>query len=134
MGAWDIGVFGNDDAADWSFELQEAEDFEEFLADTFSQGEDEEYLEASEGSSIVAAAAVVAASAGTIVKGFPADLKAWLEGKEATLQGMASVALTALKRVRGEQSELKDLWEETEEFGAWSETLDKVAAGLLRPS
>jgi hypothetical protein len=134
MGAWDIGVFGNDEAADWSFELQEAEDFEEFLADTFSLGEDEEYLEAPDGSSIVAAAAVVAASAGTIVKGFPADLKAWLEGKEAALRGMSSVALAALKRVRAENSELKDLWEETEEFATWGETLDRVAAGLVKPS
>ena len=88
------------------------------------------YLEAPDGALIVAAAAIVAAARGQPTAGFPGELSDWLSGKEAALEALAPEALAALDRVRAKDSELRELWEEGDDFPGWCDELDAIADGL----
>src|SRR5918996_298232 len=64
MGAWGAGIFDNDDAADWVYELEQAGDdsvLAETLAAVANAGADA-YVEAPDAAAALAAAAVVAAA------------------------------------------------------------------------
>lgn len=131
MGAWDVTAFGNDDAADWTSELVDAGNPIEILETTLALAQRDGYLEAPDGSQLVAAAAVVAAAvSGNVPEGFPESLNQWLRGKEGSLKGFAAVAKTAVQRVRGANSELRDLWEATEDFSAWNADLEAISTAL----
>ena len=131
MGAWDVTAFGNDDAADWAAELVEADKPVDFLRRTFALAEGDGYLEAPDGSQLVAAAAIVAAAiSGQVPQGFPADVGRWLHEKADSLKGLAASAAAGLQRVKGEDSELRELWKESEEFSVWEADLDSMLAAL----
>jgi len=131
MGAWDATAFGNDDAADWAAGLVETDNPLEFLKRTFALAEGDSYLEAPDGSQLVAAAAVVAAAiSGRVPPGFPEDVSRWLHGKADSLMGLAASAAAGLQRVKGDDSELRDLWRETEEFSAWEADLEVISMAL----
>lgn len=131
MGAWDVTAFGNDDAADWASELVDAGNPIEFLRTALALAQRDGYMEAPDGSQLGAAAAVVAAAVfGNVPEGFPESLNQWLRGKEGSLKGLAAVAKNAVQRVRGADSELRDLWEATEDFSAWNADLEAISTAL----
>lgn len=130
MGAWDVTAFGNDDAADWAAELTNAHDPLECLHTTLSLGKDHEYLEAPDACQMIAAAAVVAAARGTAVTGMPPDLSYWVGSRQAAIKPLNLAALVAVERVKGADSELQDLWAETDNYIAWCADVDRITAGL----
>ena len=109
MGAWDVSAFGNDDASDWALALIRAANGSEFVERTLAMAAGDGYLEAPEGSQIVAAAAIVAAALGGASPGFPEELKDWLCGKKTPLARLAAAATAAIHRVQSDGSELRDL-------------------------
>jgi hypothetical protein len=130
MGAWDVTAFGNDDAADWASSLVETPRPSEFVENTLRLANRDGYLEAPDGSQLVAAAVLVAAACGRGTHCFPEGLGEWLRGKEAALKHFAPAAVAAIRRVMGEQSELRDLWQDTEDFPAWCGELDAITTAL----
>lgn len=119
MGAWGSGPFENDDAGDWVYDLEGADDFA-LVRDALDVASSR-YLDAHEGAAAVAAAAVVAAAldAGA-VDGLPEEVVAWLEGHaRQSEKADAARAAAALDRVVGEHSELADLWDEAPDGPAW---------------
>ena len=128
MGAWDSTAFGNDDAADWAFELRTASNPAKFVAAALSLAGDDGYLHAHEACQIVAAAAIVGAARGEFE--LPEDLAAWLRGKQSKLKDLADEALAGIQRVRGEESELKDQWRESGGLAGWSADLDAITVAL----
>lgn len=131
MSAWDVTAFGNDDASDWAAGLVDADNPVEFLKRTFALAEGDGYLEAPDGSQLIAAAAVVAAAiSGKAPQGFPEAVSRWLPGKADSIRGLAASAAAGLQRVKGEDSELRDLWRETEEFSAWEADLEAISAAI----
>jgi hypothetical protein len=130
MGAWGAGIFENDDALDWlgDFRAEGIQAAAAALADVLAlKGE---YLEAPLASRAVAAAEVVAAASGRPGANLPDDLTEWLASHQvpqsAELLRNASAALT---RVMAE-SELRDLWVDSEEFNAWEASLQDVLSRL----
>ncbi|WP_053643845.1 DUF4259 domain-containing protein [Streptomyces sp. XY431] len=136
MGTWDIGHFDNDTAADFCGSLDEAAAGEReglvrralaLAADTGA----EEYLDFDEAVEAVASAALVAAQCPggepvTTAYGpdqplpvLPADLR--------------PLAVAALDRVVAEESELAELWDETEDGPAWRRAVQELRA-VLAPS
>jgi len=130
MGTWDVTAFANDDAADWATTLIDATQPEMLLAATLQAAERSAYLEATIGSEAVAAAVVIAAACGGAPDGLPVELNAWLRGREGKLKSLAPAALGAVRRVRGSESELRELWEASENFAAWSDELERIASRL----
>lgn len=123
MGAWSVLPFGNDDAADWAYALEEAEGLqplEEAFDAVLQLGTS--YLEAPEAAGAVAAAELVAC-----LLGRPGDTETYTEAADAWLRqgpptpgdALRQKALIALDRVSGADSELEELWRESEEHGAW---------------
>ncbi|MCA9552127.1 MAG: DUF4259 domain-containing protein [Myxococcales bacterium] len=127
MGAWGAGYFENDDAQDWLGELEEAG------MDAIQSAllvADEEEIDAVDGARAVAAAVVVLAMAGSTVKDMPEELEAWLEEHakrpDAQLMERAQTAMHAVF----EDSELRDVWEESDDFDHWSKLMRQLIKRL----
>ena len=118
MGAWGQNSFDNDSALDWVdyFEANPTRDVLEEAFDLVLEGE--EYLEVDECSAALAAAEIVAALRGRPVADFPEniDVKSLAIKVDEDLEAMALAAVEKVKIY--EDSELKQLWEETGDGGA----------------
>ncbi|MGC4014232.1 MAG: DUF4259 domain-containing protein [Luteolibacter sp.] len=127
MGAWGIGAFENDDAADWLCDLEESSNGA--LIEAALQLNDA-YLDAPGCVVAIAAAEVVAALLGRPMAKLPRKAVAWV-GRNQGLDGVALVPLcvAAIRRIRND-SELKDLWEESSEMSNWEATLDDLVSRL----
>ena len=128
MGAWGHGSFENDTALDWlaDFEGEGADTVLVALEDVAKADVDED-IDADRACVALAAAEIVAA------------LKAGHEGRlneeartalatyrdDIDVAALGPVAARAVARI-AQASELKELWEETEDFDAWSGDLDAL--------
>ncbi|MEV0190157.1 DUF4259 domain-containing protein [Kitasatospora purpeofusca] len=129
MGTWDIGHFDNDTAADFCAGLDEAAagDREGVVRRVLTLAADtgaEQYLDFDEAAEAVAAAALVASQCpdGAPVTSaygpdqplpvLPADLR--------------PLAVAALDRAVAEESELAELWDETEDGPAWRRAVQEL--------
>jgi Domain of unknown function (DUF4259) len=123
MGTWDVGSFDNDDAADWAYELEECGDLsviENAIAGALDPSDD--YLEAPVATEAIAAIETLARLQGNWGErsSYTETVDAWVERVRLPVPAaLARQAMQALDRVVGEQSELRELWEESEEFDAW---------------
>jgi hypothetical protein len=121
MGAWGVGPFDNDAAADWLAELEERG--EAAIRDALA-GATGAYVESDVAAEALAAAEVVAASCGHATPSLPEAALAWVgaHGVPADELGeLGELALDAAKRV-GDASELRELWDEAEN-PAWLEAV-----------
>ncbi len=118
MGAWGTGNFENDQAADFVAELVAAKDtdpiktaIEQILFAT------EESLDADLASRGLAAAEVVAAlrrNPGDV----PDEVSEWVSGRRAASVELRMMAHSVVIKVLND-SELRELWEETDDFDRW---------------
>ncbi|MFL6673089.1 MAG: DUF4259 domain-containing protein [Massilia sp.] len=123
MGTWSHESFGNDDACDWVAQLEECTDlsFVESTLDALLAVGDE-YLEAPEACEAIAAAEVVARLQGNFEThdANSKEVDAWVERVKLQPSSiLIGKAHRALDRILTEPSELMELWEESEESGAW---------------
>lgn len=122
MGAWGVGSFDNDDALDWVISLEKSEDLSVVIKALDAVTEvSEDYLDASDCCAALAAAEVVAALAGDPSPSLPKEVISWLSahhGAEAAVQKKAKHAVRAILA----DSELRELWEEVDEFDQWYAT------------
>jgi hypothetical protein len=132
MGTWSVDAFGNDDAADWVHELEEAEDLgpiQEAIDAVLSVGD--EYLEAPEASIALAAAEVLARLCGNPGEknSYTEVADRWVEGAQVkpTVE-LLDKAQAAIARILAENSELKELWEDSDEYDAWQASVDNLRA------
>lgn len=132
MGTWGIGAFENDTAVEWLYDFA-ANDFrliDRTLAGVAAmQAVDD--LDAEEACEVLAAAECVAAAAGFPIANLPAEVNDWVaENSPIQVKPLyVQMALTAVARVRS-QSELKELWAETEEYGAWDTAVADLQSRL----
>ena len=120
MGAWSHGSFDNDDALDWVGELQDADGIEP-ISDAFEAVlSAEDYLEAPEASMGLAAAEVVAALLGKPAAQLPDEVVAWVAGKKPPKPTLVKKAHAVVKRIL-KDSELKELWAESEDSDKWQQ-------------
>ncbi|MFI5530551.1 DUF4259 domain-containing protein [Kitasatospora sp. NPDC051853] len=131
MGAWDIGPFENDNAADFAAFLDDAEPSErgEILRRVLAAVADStDYLESDEGAEAVAAAALIASQLPGGAPVSPAyGPKQPLPPLPPELRALAAAALG---RVLGADSELAELWGETEYAETWRSDLGRLTTVL----
>jgi hypothetical protein len=121
MGTWDVGPFDNDTAADWCGDLDDAapERRAVLVRDALSRVAEhgDEYLDSDDAVQAIAAAAIVASQlpGGTrIDTAYAPDFL--LEGGTVEVAGdVPAIAVRALDRIVGEDSEWRELWEDAEE-------------------
>jgi MoxR-like ATPase len=89
----------------------------------------QEYLEAPEASMAVAAAAVVASILDGKFDAIPEDARSSVEqlvSERAIAEEFRKPILKVLERVLAANSELKELWAETDELSDWEKTLQDI--------
>ena len=130
MGAWGVGTFENDDAGDWVYRLEEAEDVGLLTEALRPAADPGGYLESSTCSEALAAAEVVAALAGRPAPDLPEEVQSWVKAHRERVSGeLRQLALRAVDQVAGD-SELKELWEESDEMAAWSDRMQELRGRL----
>lgn len=149
MGAWGTGIFENDDALDWLCEWQDADDgvgdedepgkFAYVIGALAVAVDTKGYMEVDTGGCALAAAESVAAANGKIgpemkkPEGALAELLAWSKGRQAddlrTTQARR-LAMDAVDRVLAENSELAELWSESEDSESWRGRVADLRARL----
>jgi hypothetical protein len=130
MGAWGSGPFENDDAGDWVYDLEGADDMS-LIHDALDVARTS-YLDAAEGAVAVAAATVVAAALGLRNDGLSDEVTAWLEDHaRLVVAADAALAVRALDRVLAERSEVAELWDDAGET-TWRASVRALQADLNR--
>lgn len=132
MGAWGTGPFENDDAGDWSFELDEGGlHYIRDTLETITTAQPDDYLEAPYCSNAIAAAEVVAAMRGSGLKDLPEEVTSWLESKPKAPPDLITLAREAVSRIISD-SELKDVWDEAlpEDAALWKESVEDLLKRL----
>ncbi|MFJ3902257.1 DUF4259 domain-containing protein [Streptomyces sp. NPDC090025] len=133
MGTWDIGPFDNDTAADFSYRIDAAPEANKaaVLLAAFEEvtGTGDEYLDADLGVEAIAAAALVAAQC---PGGDPVTTSYGpKEPIPALPTALRPPAVAALDRVLGAESELLELWEESD-GEEWKAGVLRLRAVLAR--
>jgi hypothetical protein len=123
MGVWSHEPFANDTASDWAYVLMDATDLSHIEA-TLDRVLDEpgSYLEAPDAEEAVAAVAVVAQLLGRSppITDAPEGLQAWITGVGVRPSpALLDKARRVLDRVVAEDSELAELWDDSESATAW---------------
>ncbi|GLY48399.1 DUF4259 domain-containing protein [Lentzea sp. NBRC 102530] len=132
MGTWDIGHFDNDAAADFSGALDDAPQNErEAIIRTalVTTIETEGFLDSYDACKVMASAALIAAQlpGGTpIVTSYAPD-----EPMPVFSPELRPLAVRALDRVLEKDSELAELWDETEYAEKWRQSVAELRAVLL---
>ena len=134
MGTWSIHAFGNDEAADFAIELSESSDLDliqSALEDVIAA---DEYLEAPEADRGIAAAAILALLNGQEIPGTVDEaLSTWVKSQTTKPSStLLTKAQVVIERVLSENSELAELWIESDEYESWQDGLRLIKASLGR--
>jgi hypothetical protein len=127
MGAWGLLFNENDDAADWLADFEDAPDWA--TVDAALRVADADFLEAPDAAMALAAAEVVAAALSKPSPHLEAAIAEWAAGQSDAAEHRREPAKQALVRVRDE-SELQELWEESDEFADWIKSVDETLSRL----
>lgn len=131
MGAWGMGPFDNDMAADFAGDLDELSESDRVVAIREALTEAAaatDYLDADAGSIAVAAAALVAAQRPS---GEPVDSAYGPQEPIPPLSDdLRALAGEALTRVLDDDSELAEVWDESGDTEAWTELINRLCKTL----
>ncbi|MFO1021580.1 MAG: DUF4259 domain-containing protein [Planctomycetales bacterium] len=117
MGAWSEDTFGNDTACDWTYGLEDVDDFS-LVRQAFEAvlNADDDYLDADIASEGLAACEVIARLKGNwgVRNSYTETVDNWvLSHKIEPPENLIPTALAVIDRVIAPQSELRELWEES---------------------
>jgi hypothetical protein len=133
VGTWAVGPYGNDFAQDWAEDLQESKDLY-FIEETLNNAlgaETTEYLEAPYAAEVLAAIETLARLMG---KGGAQDddsaaIDAWVAEvlpKFKTRTDLADKARRGLALVVSEGSELRELWQDSDNYQEWLASVEDL--------
>ncbi len=134
MGAWGAGSFDNDTACDWTYDLEETDDLslvEEALERVLGAGT--EYLDAMDAEEAIAAAEVIARLQGNFGErnAYTETADEWVAANRLEVTpDLARKSHAAIDRIVGEQSELAELWEESDSLGEWKAAVAELKARI----
>ena len=133
MGTWGIGSFENDDAADFMIDALKSGDLS-LLGEVFDNVlTSTEYVEAPDATVAIVAAEIVAAAQGRPTPAAQQEdgLAEWLARIRPTIDAaLATQARDALARILAEHSELRELWEDTDDFHEWQASIIELGQHL----
>lgn len=135
MGAWGTGIFDNDTACDWAHELEGQRDLRviERTLDAVLDGDDAP--DADIGEEALAAAEALARLQGHwgVRNSYTERMDAWVEAAGLTPPAaLVDKAHAAIDRILGTDSELAELWGESDEFDGWKAAVAELRGRLRR--
>lgn len=132
-GAWSHESFEKDGALDWVLDFQ-PQPTPEFVQRTLAAATVGKVIESFTGESAIAAAEVVAAALGRSTPGLPKELLPAIAKSRKQFASLALLARSALLRVLGEGSELRENWGIREEsLVRWDRSVRELLARLSAP-
>jgi hypothetical protein len=132
MGAWGLQAFENDDALEWVAKLPRAED-SSVCTRAFARipKDRKEGVSAPNACQALAAAEAVAAALGARTSAVPDEVTAWVEDHRGVSPAVVKEARRVVRRILAD-SELKNLWQDTDDFQAWQATVHDLLQRLSR--
>ncbi|MCH4887410.1 DUF4259 domain-containing protein [Acidaminobacter sp. JC074] len=137
MGAWGYKSFENDDAVDFLDDLSETRNTKSIIKVFDKTTHEPDYLEAPLCSEALAAAELVCLITEGEVEALPSSVIDWYKSglglfKRSVKFSPADIkkAAYAVEKIINE-SELKELWEESEDFGKWKKNNEDLVNRLL---
>jgi hypothetical protein len=127
MGAWGHLFDENDDAADWLADLAE-EPAWDIVGDALALA-DADYLNGTDAANALAAAEVVVAGLGKPSLRLDLAIVEWAADEPSKAKALRENAILAIGRVR-EDSELQELWGESDEDSLWLASVNETMARL----
>ncbi|AJY76738.1 DUF4259 domain-containing protein [Paenibacillus beijingensis] len=130
MGAWGYGNFENDIVLDWVEDLLDTQDLR-LISESINTVLDDSYLDAATASIAVGAIEILAAMQnrpGT--EDYDDELEDWInqhKGQGTNLLVTANEALGKILTI----SELKELWQESENYEDWVKTIKELEERLI---
>jgi Domain of unknown function (DUF4259) len=130
MGAWSTAHFDNDIAMDWIYDFSLDPSVAMLEAAFNGVIKNKGYIESDDGAIVLAAAEVIAARKGKKSNAWPEDIPVFTDLRIG--DALTASALQAIEIVcYGDESELKDLWQESDEFDKWLKAVEDVKRRLL---
>jgi Domain of unknown function (DUF4259) len=135
VGSWGVASFENDVAGDWFLLVEEAQDPGAVMASAMDDVLSEADLpEADLCCEAIAAAELCASCAGQLPERLPDNILAWVEeNPHGPHADEVELALHAVTRIR-EESELREVWEESGDDSQWLAEVDDLLVRLGRSS
>ncbi|MDO5560726.1 MAG: DUF4259 domain-containing protein [Oscillospiraceae bacterium] len=136
MGAWGYSVFDDDSALDFYDTLVENEDGDAFIdqiEEVLNNACESDYLEVDEGNAVLVSSCIIDACINNTEYKFPSDEYSQLisENHKAKLRSLRTTAVDAINAVLSENSELNELWYETETYEDWKNSIQKIKENLM---
>jgi hypothetical protein len=139
MGSWGVDAFENDNAADWAFQLEEAEDLtlvrETFALVTDGVQDDNDAVDADVACEALAACEVIARLKGNWARQdpFSEPVDRWVTAHPSQLRAdLVEQACSAIDSILGPRSELAQLWDEAGKIDAWRASVQDLRARVER--
>ena len=134
MGAWGTLNFENDTALDLVYEIEEeGANRIKIAIEAVNSRQEDSFLDSDLCSEALAAIEYIAAAKDKVSEDFPEDAEDWLTpaNKENLLaiRNLIANSKQAIDRIK-HNSELKDLWEESEDFEEWNKVLDDLVTRI----
>jgi hypothetical protein len=129
MGAWGVSPFENDNALDWVWNLEEAEDATVLSDALDAVASADDIVEDCE--EAIAAAEVVAALLGRPLAELPDEVIAFVKahGTKKPSTKLVNLAATVVRRI-AIASDLKNRWDESESAKEWQKTMSDLLKRL----
>ena len=129
MGSWGFTNFDNDTAQDFVVEVEE-EGIDRIISaiEVIKSIEEDAYLDSDLCTEALAAIEYIATAKDRMAEDFPEDAEDWVIANKAQLlaiRGIVPKCQQAIDRIKN-NSELKEFWEETENFEKWNNVLDDL--------
>lgn len=136
MGAWGHDTFDNDTACDWAYDLEECDDLS-VIKDTLNRvlDCDEDYLDSDYGSEGLAACDVIARLRGNwgVRNPYTETVDQWVEShSRLKTDALVPIALRVIDRIVGEDSELAELWQDSESLDEWERAVADLRKRLSK--
>lgn len=135
MGAWGVLAFDDDDANDWAYDLAEADDLSIVASAFDTVAEAKDYLEAPDASNALAACEVLARLNGKpgYKNPYTEKVDEWVAAHPQTPSpALLARANAVINRILGDNSELKELWADSDENNNWLASVDDLRQRLQR--
>jgi hypothetical protein len=133
MGAWGTGSFDNDDAGDFIQDIVGGGDLSLIHEVVDNVLTSTEYVEGPDASQVIAAAEVLAAALGRATRAAQGDaaLMRWLARLRPSVEtGLVARTAAALSRILASNSELRELWEDSDDFAEWRASVEELKSQL----
>jgi hypothetical protein len=128
MGAWGTGNFDNDTACDWAYELEESSDLS-VIERSINAVFDEDYIDADYGCEALAAIDTITRLKGNsgIKNSYTETIDKWVSENPLEVPSeLIEKAKKAVPLILGENSELFELWSESDELDSWKSEVESL--------